>query len=130
MNDSGKAVVFLHGIGGAARIWTLQEQSFRRAGFRPVALDFLGYGARDPVDVLDCAGLAQDVETSVDRLGLVRPFVVGHSLGGMVAQTMLRRRPQGYRAVVLAAGNAVGGYVVTERMLKMFVSSGKKKKEH
>jgi NAD/NADP transhydrogenase alpha subunit len=31
---------------------------------------------------------------------------------------------------VLAAGNAVGGYVVTERMLKMFVSSGKKKKEH
>ena len=29
--------------------------------------------------------------------------------------------------VVLAAGNAVGGYVVTERMLRMFVSAGKKK---
>ena len=28
---------------------------------------------------------------------------------------------------VLAAGNAVGGYVVTERMLKMFVLTGKKK---
>ena len=26
----------------------------------------------------------------------------------------------------LAAGNAVGGYVVTERMLKMFVSAGRK----
>jgi NAD/NADP transhydrogenase alpha subunit len=28
--------------------------------------------------------------------------------------------------VFLAAGNAVGGYVVTERMLKMFVSAGRK----
>lgn len=29
----------------------------------------------------------------------------------------------GFLAVVLAAGNAVGGYVVTERMLEMFKSS-------
>lgn len=29
----------------------------------------------------------------------------------------------GFVAVVLAAGNAVGGYVVTERMLEMFKSS-------
>ncbi len=31
----------------------------------------------------------------------------------------------GFFAVVLAAGNAVGGYVVTERMLGMFKSSQK-----
>jgi NAD(P) transhydrogenase subunit alpha len=29
----------------------------------------------------------------------------------------------GFLGVVLAAGNAVGGYVVTERMLEMFKSS-------
>ncbi|EHQ53676.1 NAD(P) transhydrogenase subunit alpha [Ectothiorhodospira magna] len=29
----------------------------------------------------------------------------------------------GFIAVILAAGNAVGGYVVTERMLEMFKSS-------
>lgn len=34
----------------------------------------------------------------------------------------------GFLAVVLAAGNAVGGYVVTERMLDMFKSSGKESK--
>lgn len=33
----------------------------------------------------------------------------------------------GFIAVILAAGNAVGGYVVTERMLDMFKSSGGKK---
>ncbi len=34
----------------------------------------------------------------------------------------------GFFGVVLAAGNAVGGYVVTERMLEMFRSSGQKKR--
>ncbi len=33
----------------------------------------------------------------------------------------------GFAAVLLAAGNAVGGYVVTERMLEMFKSSKDKK---
>jgi H+-translocating NAD(P) transhydrogenase subunit alpha len=33
----------------------------------------------------------------------------------------------GFIGVVLAAGNAVGGYVVTERMLQMFVTAGKRK---
>ncbi len=32
----------------------------------------------------------------------------------------------GFAAVLLAAGNAVGGYVVTERMLEMFKSSNKR----
>ena len=32
----------------------------------------------------------------------------------------------GFIGVMLAAGNAVGGYVVTERMLEMFKSSKKK----
>ena len=60
-------------------------------------------------------------------------FVHGIVLvGAMVAlaaadSTLLR--VIGFIGVVLAAGNAVGGYVVTERMLKMFVSAGKKKKE-
>jgi NAD(P) transhydrogenase subunit alpha len=34
----------------------------------------------------------------------------------------------GFIGVLLAAGNAAGGYVVTERMLEMFKSSGARKK--
>jgi NAD(P) transhydrogenase subunit alpha len=37
-------------------------------------------------------------------------------------------RVVGFIGVFLAAGNAVGGYVVTERMLQMFKASGGKKK--
>lgn len=103
------AVVFLQGIGGAARMWRPQVESFRRAGFDPVALDLPGYGARPPVAAMDFAMLATDVEASVDRRGLDRPVLVGHSFGGMIAQTMLRRRPDGYRAAVLSATSPAFG---------------------
>jgi NAD(P) transhydrogenase subunit alpha len=58
-------------------------------------------------------------------------FVHGIVLVGAIAtlaeadSTLLRII--GFLGVALAAGNAVGGYVVTERMLKMFVSAGRKK---
>lgn len=35
----------------------------------------------------------------------------------------------GFIAVILAAGNAVGGYVVTERMLEMFKTKDEQKKK-
>ena len=46
------------------------------------------------------------------------------ALGG--AHTSLEKTI-GVIGVLLAAGNAVGGYVVTERMLEMFKSSGARK---
>ncbi len=54
-------------------------------------------------------------------------FVHGIVLvGAMVALGHADTLPEttiGFIGVVLAAGNAVGGYVVTERMLEMFKSS-------
>jgi 3-oxoadipate enol-lactonase len=108
-NPAAPAVVFLHGIGGNARIWEPQAASFAAAGFRPVALDLLGYGARAPVDRLDFDLLAADVEAQIAARNLDRPIVVGHSMGGMVAQTLLRRGPRTYRAAVLSCTSPAFG---------------------
>ncbi len=109
------AVVFIHGIGGSARVWAPQVASFAAAGFAPVALDLPGYGGRPPVEAMDFEGLAADVEAAIDKRGLNGPVLVGHSMGGMVAQTALRRRPHGYSAAVLvctspAFGSADGAF--------------------
>ena len=57
-------------------------------------------------------------------------FVHGIVLvGAMVALGSATTMPEkiiGFIGVLLACGNAVGGYVVTERMLEMFKSSGAK----
>lgn len=106
-------VVFLHGIGGGGRSFAPQMASFAAAGYQPVAVDMPGYGGREPVEAMSFEALAEDVEAAIS--GLERPVLVGHSMGGMVVQTMLRRRPDGYRAAVLsctspALGNPAGDF--------------------
>ncbi len=108
-------VVFLHGIGGGARSFAPQIASFAAAGYQPVALDLPGYGGRSPVDTMTFDALAEDVEASIAKSALDRPVLVGHSMGGMVVQTLLRRRSDGYRAAVLsctspAFGNPSGDF--------------------
>src|SRR5256885_4053993 len=108
-------VVFLHGIGGGARSFAPQIASFAARGYQPVALDLLGYGGRERVDAMTFDALAEDVEATIKKSALDTPVLVGHSMGGMVVQTLLRRRPDGYRAAVLsctspAFGNPSGDF--------------------
>ena len=89
--------------------------SFGAAGLVPLAPDLPGYGGRPPVTKMDFEGLAEDVEAFIAQSRVHRPVLVGHSMGGMIAQTMLRRRPDGIRAAVLACtspafGNADGDF--------------------
>lgn len=52
-------------------------------------------------------------------------------IGAMVALGQAESRTEqviGFVAVLLAAGNVVGGYVVTERMLEMFKTSNKERR--
>ena len=108
-------VVFLHGIGGGAKSFAPQIASFAGAGYHPVALDLPGYGGRPPVDTMSFDAIAADVEAAIAGAALQRPVLVGHSMGGMVVQTLLRRRPDGYAAAVLsctspAFGNPAGDF--------------------
>ena len=94
-------VVFIHGVGGSALAWQRQVESFSADGYAPLALNLPGYGGRPAVEHIDFEQFSDDVEAQIAAAGLVRPVLVGHSLGGMIAQTMLRRNPDGYRAAVL-----------------------------
>src|ERR1043165_8739873 len=74
-----------------------------------------GGGGRTPVDAMTFDALTEDIETGIERSALERPVLIGHSMGGMVVQTLLRRRPDGYRAAVLsctspAFGNPAGEF--------------------
>jgi pimeloyl-ACP methyl ester carboxylesterase len=94
-------VVFIHGVGGSALAWPPQVDSFGAAGYAPLALNLPGYGGRPAIERIDFEQFSDDVEAQIADAGLVRPVLVGHSLGGMIAQTMLRRKPDGYQAIVL-----------------------------
>jgi 3-oxoadipate enol-lactonase len=95
------ALVFLHGIGGAARLWDRQLAAF--AGeFRALAWDMPGYGGSDAIGTVSIASMAAALAQFLDRERLLRPVLVGHSIGGMIVQQLLAERPRGIRAAVLA----------------------------
>jgi 3-oxoadipate enol-lactonase len=51
----------------------------------------------------DLATMADDVQGVVEALGLHRYVLVGHSMGGKVAQTVAARRPASLLGLVLVA---------------------------
>ncbi len=101
-------IVFLHGIGGAARMFRAQLDYFG-AEYRAMAWDMPGYGGSAPLPLVTVDALAAALGGFVDALGLDRPVLVGHSLGGMVLQRLLSRAPHKARAVVLAQTSAAFG---------------------
>src|SRR5688500_10274867 len=56
----------------------------------------------------------------------VHGIVVVGAMYALLTATSLAEQLIGFAGVLLGAGNAAGGYVVTERMLEMFKPSDKK----
>jgi 3-oxoadipate enol-lactonase len=94
-------LIFLHGIGGAARAWRQQLVTFG-SRFRAIAWDMPGYGGSAPLAGVSIAALAQALLQFTDQIGGPAPILVGHSIGGMIVQKLLAQSPRLARAVVLA----------------------------
>ena len=94
-------LVFLHGIGGAARAWRGQLEFFGKT-FRAIAWDMPGYGQSAPLASVSIATLADALQDFLQQIEAGPPILVGHSIGGMIAQQWLTSHPTAARAVVLA----------------------------
>jgi 3-oxoadipate enol-lactonase len=94
-------LLFLHGIGGAARAWRNQLEFFADR-FRTVAWDMPGYGGSAPLPTVSIAALADALQDFLAQAGAINPVLVGHSIGGMIVQQVLANNPRIASAVVLA----------------------------
>jgi len=68
-----------------------------------------GYAHSVPLPLVTMEALAAALAGFIKALGLDRPVLVGHSIGGMVVQRLLAEAPHVARAVVLAQTSAVFG---------------------
>src|SRR6202171_820530 len=94
-------LVFLHGIGGAARAWRGQLHFFK-GPHRTIAWDMPGYGGSAPLPTVSIAALASALQDFLQQVGATKPIIVGHSIGGMIVQQLLAKSPRIARAIVLA----------------------------
>ncbi len=97
------ALVFLHYYGGSSRTWRhVTAQLVPR--FRTIAIDHRGWGkSYAPEAGYGLADLAGDAEAVIASLGLRNYVLIGHSMGGKVAQLMASRRPAGLAGLILIA---------------------------
>ncbi|MDL4813588.1 alpha/beta fold hydrolase [Actinomadura opuntiae] len=97
------ALVFLHYWGGSHRTFAPVIDRLD-AGRTVVSYDHRGWGAaRGLPGPYGIGRLADDVLDVVRELGLGRYVLVGHSMGGKVAQLVASRRPDGLAGLVLVA---------------------------
>jgi 3-oxoadipate enol-lactonase len=94
-------LLFLHGIGGAARAWRGQLETFGDR-YRTIAWDMPGYGRSAPLPAVSIATLADALQDFLQQIGATKPILVGHSIGGMIVQQWLTKYPGAAAAVVLA----------------------------
>jgi 3-oxoadipate enol-lactonase len=95
-----KHLVFLHGVGGGHHAWDRQLPFFAARGYASHAWDQPGYGHTPPVEPYDLEQVAASLRRLIDSLaGPV--ILVGHSMGGMVAQEAYARNPARIAGLVL-----------------------------
>ncbi|MCE2658274.1 MAG: alpha/beta hydrolase [Rubrivivax sp.] len=115
--DGPLTVALLHGVGGGRSIWDTRHSgtaaALAAAGFRVIALDLPGYGG-SPLSTagpppLSTAGMARAVANALQALNARPAVLLGHSMGGMVAQELWVQDPQAVCALVLACSSPAFG---------------------
>jgi 3-oxoadipate enol-lactonase len=99
-NSERPALVFLHGIGGAARAWRGQVEVFGEQ-YHAIAWDMPGYGGSAPLGTVSIATLAEGLQDFLQQVGAIEPILVGHSIGGMIVQEWLVKNSHAAQAVAL-----------------------------
>lgn len=104
--DPGRAsLVFIHGAGGGARLWTAQVTGLSGRA-NTAALYLPGHGpsagpARDSIKAY-----AESVLDFIDKTGVPNPVAVGLSMGGAITLQLLLDFPDRFRAGILVSTGA------------------------
>lgn len=104
---AGEPVLFLHGYPSSSHLWGRVVRAMP-AGHRLIVLDQLGYGRSDRPDgaAVSVSAHARRALQVLDVLNVPQACVVGHDLGGAVAQWLAVMAPG--RITRMALVNSVG----------------------
>jgi pimeloyl-ACP methyl ester carboxylesterase len=117
------ALVFLHYWGGSSRTWKYVTAALAKS-YRTIATDHRGWGESDaPAAGYALADLADDVAGVINALSLRRYILVGHSMGGKVAQLLASRRPEGLAGLVLVGSSLPTPLQLPPQMREMMLNA-------
>jgi pimeloyl-ACP methyl ester carboxylesterase len=97
----GLPLIFIHGIGGSTAGWS-EVQPLLARSLRAIAFDVRGFGESDkPGGSVSPELWARDLAGLMDSLQLQQAVILGHSMGGVIAQRFALDYPDRLSALIL-----------------------------
>ncbi len=101
-------VILMHHGLGSVRSWRRQFPALTQSGFRVMAFDRWGYGRSDIRPTFEKNFLLHDAEGAIqllDKLGIPRAHLIGHSDGGTIALIIASDHPERVLGLVVVAAH-------------------------
>ncbi|MFJ8551587.1 alpha/beta fold hydrolase [Streptomyces sp. NPDC093676] len=125
--DGAHKVFAVHGWFTDRAAYAAVLPDLDRATFTYALVDLRGYGAaKDAPGAFGTAEAAADLVGLADRLGWDRFSVIGHSMGGAVAQRLLARAPERLRRIVGISPVPAGGMRMPADQWELFADAAHK----
>lgn len=106
-NSSKPTLLFVHGAGQSRLTWEYQSESFSRYSFCNFIIpDLPGHGKSNGNGFNSVEQYAQFTRQFIDSFGLQNLIIIGHSMGGAIAQLIALDNPDYLKAVVLVCTGA------------------------
>lgn len=101
--EGSDPLIFVPGFGGIGSFWRSQQEHFSPRN-RVLTVDHRGTGSSSKMPSnYSIDQMAEDVIAVLDHAGIAKATIVGHSTGGVIAQTMAARWPTRIDRLILSS---------------------------
>ena len=110
IGDKGKGfpLVLVHGFLGSSKMWEPQIDFFKD-NFRVITPDLPGFGESYKVESLNSiSDMAKKIFNCIDKKNIKEFHLIGHSMGGMIAQEMVNISGERINKLVCFATGSIG----------------------
>jgi pimeloyl-ACP methyl ester carboxylesterase len=110
IGDEGKGfpLVLVHGFLGSSKMWEPQIDFFKD-NFRVITPDLPGFGESYKVKSLNSISeMAKKIFNCIDKKNIKEFHLIGHSMGGMIAQEMANTSKERINKLVCFATGSIG----------------------
>ncbi|MDX9786320.1 MAG: alpha/beta hydrolase [Desulfobacterales bacterium] len=104
-HGKGKKLLFIHGAGGSSASFHLQKQYLKHC-VEVILIDLPGRGKSGDEGCRSIPEYVEVVRTVIDEQGLEGCYLVGHSMGGLIAMSLAIAHPKAIKGLVLITTGA------------------------
>jgi pimeloyl-ACP methyl ester carboxylesterase len=103
--EERETVLFIHGAGGGQYTWSYQK-GFLEKQFNPIIIELPGHGESEGEGEEEIGRYAEHVLAFLKAMDLQKVFFVGHSMGGVIVQTLALTQAEVIKGIVLVGTGA------------------------